>query len=66
MMLGLIQKSYCHICDIYLKARIPAVKAEARALRKKGTWAYMAPETFEDVVTPKIDIWALGVVPQRL
>ena len=42
------------------------MKAEARALRKKGTWAYMAPEIFEDVVTPKIDIWALGVVPQRL
>ena len=33
------------------------------ALRKKGTWAYMAPEIFEDVITPKIDIWALGVVP---
>ncbi|OLP86219.1 Calcium-dependent protein kinase 3 [Symbiodinium microadriaticum] len=36
------------------------------AKRKKGTWAYMAPEIFEDVITPKIDIWALGVAFELL
>ncbi|CAE7203737.1 CPK4 [Symbiodinium sp. CCMP2592] len=38
----------------------------ATSLTKKGTWAYMAPEIFEDVITPKIDIWALGVVAFEL
>lgn len=33
---------------------------------KKGTWAYMAPEIFSDSVSPKSDLWALGVVIYEL
>lgn len=33
---------------------------------KKGTWAYMAPEIFDDMVSPKSDVWALGVVIYEL
>merc|ERR1719210_1627129 len=33
---------------------------------KKGTWAYMAPEVFNDEVSPKSDVWALGVVIYEL
>jgi len=36
------------------------------ASKKKGTWAYMAPEIFNDIVSPKSDLWALGVVIYEL
>ena len=32
---------------------------------KKGTWPYMAPEIFNDEVSPKSDVWALGVVTSK-
>ena len=27
-----------------------------------GTYAYMAPEVYDNNVTPKVDVWALGIV----
>eukprot|EP00927_Polykrikos_kofoidii_P040659 TRINITY_DN34705_c0_g2_i1.p1 TRINITY_DN34705_c0_g2~~TRINITY_DN34705_c0_g2_i1.p1 ORF type:complete len:1003 (-),score=230.81 TRINITY_DN34705_c0_g2_i1:67-2952(-) len=47
------------IAEVFLSAAV--MKSE-----RKGTWAYMAPELFMDQVSPKSDVWALGVVTFEL
>ena len=29
-----------------------------------GTYAYMAPECYDNHVTPKVDVWALGIAAE--
>ncbi|CAK0894734.1 unnamed protein product [Prorocentrum cordatum] len=51
------------IADIF---HFGAAAARLTESHKKGTWPYMAPEIFEDLVSPKSDVWAMGVVSWEL
>lgn len=51
-----------HVCDFGLACQLSSASTVAGSEGISGTPLYMAPETFESVVSPQGDVYALGVM----